>query len=570
MSTDSVTTAAQQRLPTQVQPESPFTALPVVQSTVTSAPQSFGQDMPLSDSPSRPPPEAFKFASDSTLQVKPIGAPLERSLSTAERWGITLDRVVKGIVSIRFTILRTFERSFPGQASATGFVVDRTRGIILSNRHVVNPGPITATALFNKYEEIPIEPLYADPVHDFGFFKFDPADLKFAALEEIELYPEGAKVGLDIKVCGNDGGEQRSVLSGTLSRLDRGCPHSSDFNTFYIQAASGTSAGSSGSPVLDLQGRAVALNAAGATNSASDFYLPLDKVQRALKLLQQGKPISRGTLQTEFRHLSYEYLKKLGLPEAIEKESRRRHVDGTGLLTVSGVVPEGPGYLAGLQVGDILLKLEHPVYGERYVNNFYSVWDVLDEIVDQRITMTVCRGTELLTIEARVQDLHSIIPNEFFEVGAGIIHPVSYQVAKHNNMPCRGLVVVQGGTLWQVNTPFILTQFDGREVSTISEFIEIVRAIPDKKKVMFKYRAFGSWQENLILTEMEHHFFGMTYFKRTGMAWDRQLVRLAATENLSDFPKTFDVERELTWSEELRRNLVLVNCRVPFSIRVCL
>lgn len=120
-------------------------------------------------------------------------------------------------------------------------------------------GPVVAEAMFVNREEIPVLPIYRDPVsgnvvavylkrpywlqlfdplnseinkiyfvfpmvdpfipayrlhltilqvHDFGFFRYDPDAIQFLDYEEITLAPEVACVGLEIRVVGNDSGEK--------------------------------------------------------------------------------------------------------------------------------------------------------------------------------------------------------------------------------------------------------------------------------------------------------------------------------------------------------------------------
>ena len=91
-----------------------------------------------------------------------------------QSWNRTFERIASGVVSIQIDSTRSFDTERNSSSQATGFVVDAQRGIILTNRHVVTPGPVRAQAVFLNQEEVDLTPVYRDPIHDFGFFKLRP------------------------------------------------------------------------------------------------------------------------------------------------------------------------------------------------------------------------------------------------------------------------------------------------------------------------------------------------------------------------------------------------------------
>ncbi|KAJ3293734.1 serine protease [Rhizoclosmatium sp. JEL0117] len=463
---------------------------------------------------------------DSDILPAPV---LGAASHSSAQWEKTLTRIIPAIVSIKMIVVRAFDTDSQKSSQASGFVVDKERGIILSNRHVVHPGPILAEAIFNQSkEEIKLTPIYRDPVHDFGFFQFNVKDIKYMDIVEIPLVvaPEKVRVGVDIRVVGNDSGERLSILSGTLARLDRKAPFYgagkyNDWNTFYYQAASMTSGGSSGSPVINVDGEAIALNAGGSTSAASSFFLPLDRVVRVLQYLQTGVvQIPRGTLQTIFKFSPYDEVKRLGLLPQVESEVRKEFPDGTGMLVVSQVIPKGPAE-GIMEPGDIIVKLNG-----KMVTKFVPLEEVFDSSVGHSVSFSVQRGVELKDIEVSVQDLHSITPDRYVEVGGGILNTVSYQMAVSFMVPTSGVFVAQAGYMLSmagVSRKCCLIELNNVPIPTLEKFVEVMETLRDGERVPLRFIHLSDINKekvSLMQVDRKWHGFNLAVRDETSGLWN--------------------------------------------------
>jgi len=291
---------------------------------------------------------------------------------------------------------------------------------------------------------------------------------------------------------GNDAGEKLSILSGVISRLDRNAPEYgegySDFNTCYYQANAAASGGSSGSPVVNIDGHAIALQAGGRSDGAStDYFLPLDRPLRALRCIQEGRLVDRGTIQCQFLLKPFDECRRLGLSQEWEAAAREAFPKATNMLVAEIVLPDGPSYHK-IEEGDVLLK----VNGEM-VTQFIRLDDILDSNVGKTVLLTLQRGGEDVEVDIQVGNLHDVTPDRFVTVAGGSFHDLSYQQARLYGVACKGggVFVCESTGAFRVDSAdsgWMIQSVDQKKTPDLKTFIEVMRQIPDKARVVITYK----------------------------------------------------------------------------------
>jgi len=500
-----------------------------------------------------------------------LNAKAEQDLN----WAKTIQHVAGSVVTLRLDAGKALDTATNNSSQATGFVVDAERGMILTNRHVVQAGPVTAIALFANREEVELTPIYRDPVHDFGFFRYDPKSLKFIKPKSLLLHPEKARVGSEIRIVGNDAGEQLSILAGTLARLDRTAPYYgrgryNDFNTFYYQSASGVSGGSSGSPVIDIKGNVIALNAGGSRKAASSFFLPLERIVRVLKLLQKGSQVSRGTLQTTFVYKPYDEVRRLGLRPEIEAQLRKVN-HGVGLLVVKRNVPKGPAD-GLLKPGDILLKGGINKENSNWLRRFDEVEVLLDNNVGKKIYLLVERNGAAVDIEITVGDLHAITPDRYIEFGDAIVHNLSYQQARHLNRPVSGVYVAQPGFVFStagIPRGAVILKLNNQDIGDLNDFEKILNTLSDGQQVTVRFITFKETKRTHVsIMNMDRRWFVLKKCKRDDVTgyWPCEALADVKETKAEKPAKVRYVKYKDIRANKLSSSMVYVQFDLPYHV----
>jgi putative serine protease PepD len=292
--------------------------------------------------------------------------------------GSILAKVQPSVVAIE-TSETTARGVFSGAGSGIVLSAD---GLVLTNAHVVG-GLGNITVVLADGSQHPATLVGSSPNDDVAVVKVDgvsgltPADLGSS---------EALQVGEEVIAIGNalNLGGPPTVTRGIVSAKDRDLSAQGVELTGLIQTDAAINPGNSGGPLVNAAGQVVGMNTAIVADAQNlGFSIAIDKAKPVIDSIESGKGEGQVTPDAAFLGVS-----TLDVSQMTDAQKEQYSISADKGALVTEVVPGAGADDAGIQVGDVLVKIDG--------SSIDKASDVRDAVLAQKagdkITVDVSRA----------------------------------------------------------------------------------------------------------------------------------------------------------------------------------
>jgi len=295
-----------------------------------------------------------------------------------------------------------YEPRFPqtAQSLGSGVVID-AEGHILTNEHVVGRADRIRVS-FGDGREFDATLIGGDPNNDL-------AVLEAQTDEKLPWVPLSSSadlmVGEPVIAIGNPFGLSNTVTTGVISAINRSIRTESQIYHGFLQTDASINPGNSGGPLLNAEGKLIAINTAVYNGGQGiGFAIPVDVAKRVVRELIDHGEVPPVWLGLEFQDISDELRRAIDLP---------RGVDGA---LVNRVREESPGARAGLRRGDVVTTIDDlPLASAR---NFFEI--LVTVTPKQVLEVAYWRDGQLATTRVRAEDFPDHLTRQLTEEMLGL------------------------------------------------------------------------------------------------------------------------------------------------------
>ncbi len=300
----------------------------------------------------------------------------------------TLGPAVVGIVNEAVAGYDFRGRAFLERRTGSGVIIS-SNGYIVTNYHVIADANEITVLLADGTTEV-AEVVGSDPPVDLAVIRIDRSDVPHARLGDSETL----RVGELAVAIGNPLGMdfKHSVTAGVISGVDRILQVGEEY-VRLLQTDAVINPGNSGGPLANYRGEVIGINTLKLNIPAVEgmgFAIPSDIVKRIVEDL-----INEGRVRRPWMGVTI--LDR----DTIDRFRIDVDVEFTRGVLIQEVQPESPAHQAGLQPGDVIVRLD-----QRRIDDIAELQVALREHrVNERVSITVMRDEEEVTLEIELGEV---------------------------------------------------------------------------------------------------------------------------------------------------------------------
>ena len=295
---------------------------------------------------------------------------------------------------------RTRVQEYEVQGLGSGFIISPD-GYILTNHHVAgSASEIIITMTDGKEYEAQI--IGSDMVTDVALLKIEGENFPYLELGNSDNIITGEwAIAFGNPFGLFDKNSKPTVTVGVVSNKGINFVHQDKpYNRVYrnmIQTDAAISSGNSGGPLVNAEGKVIAMNTVifstaqsrkGAGSIGIGFAVPINRVKKIVNLLKDQKEIKR------------DFFIGMKVQQLNEKLSAYLNIEKENGVVVFEMKRKGPADEAGLQLGDVILEING--YKIRREEDYLIA--VQDNMVGDYLNFTILRDGEKKKIKFKLKE----------------------------------------------------------------------------------------------------------------------------------------------------------------------
>jgi len=292
-----------------------------------------------------------------------------------------LDKISRSVVNVSTIKLlhHMFYRVVPLKGMGSGTII--SKGHILTNNHVITGAEKIGVTMVDGHA-LSGEVMGTCSIHDVAIIKVKEGKLPAAELGDSDKLKVGQRVFAIGNPFGLTGGP--TVTSGVISALNRSIESQRGVIENLVQTDAAINPGNSGGPLVDIEGKVVAINTAIIPFAQGiGFAIPINLAKKCAEDIIAHKGMIRPWLGVSGLTVTREIASYYGLPVA------------KGVL-VARVVPGSPADNSGIIPGDIVLELA----GKATNNTEKLVEEIQKRKVGEKVEIRILRDSNVCSVEA--------------------------------------------------------------------------------------------------------------------------------------------------------------------------